>query len=92
MPQPGDPVRRTGKKRRINLPNGRLATVKLTDDRDYTARLDVSLGDRRWVFGVRQDDSAEYLAGYENGERTALDCPDWLDHVAEKTGLEGFDA
>jgi hypothetical protein len=80
----------TGKKRRVELPNGRLATVELTSDRDYMARLDVSLGNRRWVFGVQNDHTAEYLQAFEDGDRRRLDLPDWIAHIEAATELEGI--
>jgi len=93
MSQTGDSIpHRTGTQRKVKLPTGRLATVELTDDPDYVAKLTVTLGERQWVFGVRQDLRAEYLASYENDRKTKLDCPDWLNYIAEKTGLEGFEA
>ena len=77
----------TGKQRTIRLPNDRLAKVELTNDRDYVARLDVMLEDRRWVFGVEYDFGVEYLYGLKDGKRSELDVPDWMDYVIEDVGL-----
>ena len=69
----------------------RTATVEVTQDRDYSARVDVIL-DRRWTFGVRDDKVAELIGTFEGGTQVGMSVPDWMEWALRQVGLEGLEA
>jgi len=81
---------RIGSKTRINIDN-RVATIEVTEDGDYEARVEVDL-DRRWKFGVRTDGIAELLGTFEDGRQVGTSVPDWMEWVLRQVGLEGMKA
>ncbi len=83
--------RSVGEQTTVAVGRDRTATVEVTRDRDYSARVDVVL-DRRWTFGVRDDGIAELLGTYEDGRQVGTSVPDWMEWALRQVGLEGLDA
>jgi len=77
------------KRRKIELLNGDLVTVEITDDRDYQATVDVITDDRRWTYGVPSDLTVQFLQAWENRRRLGdVEEPEWIDQVLRALGLE----
>jgi len=83
--------RSVGEQTTVAVGRDRTATVEVSRDRDYRARVDVVL-DRRWTFGVRDDGVAELLGTFEDGRQVGTSVPDWMEWALRQIGLEGLDA
>lgn len=80
-----------GQQTTVAVGRDREATVEVTQDRDYSARVDVVL-DRRWTFGVRDDGIAELLGTFEDGRQVGTSVPDWMEWALRQVGLRGLKA
>lgn len=90
--EPADGLPRSvGQRTTVAVGRDRTATVEVTQDRDYPARVDVVL-DRRWTFGVRDDGIAELLGTFEDGRQVGTSVPDWMEWALRQVGLEGYEA
>lgn len=90
-PTSGGLPRSVGEQTTVAVGRDREATVEVTQDCDYPARVDVVL-DRRWTFGVRDDGVAELLGTFEDGRQVGTSVPDWMEWVLRQVGLEGLKA